>query len=142
KEQAYNMGITLDRATIKKQAQLIVRKLATPDDFKAQLVQQAQSTYPAYTDQLQAGQTMMDIASPYIQQMAQDLQIPETSINLTDPLVKRALNGVNSNGKPTGMDTVSFQNLVRNDPRWGQSTETQGKAMDVGRQVLQNLGLI
>lgn len=142
KEFAYQQGVKLDKQTIKNQAQLIARGLATDQDFKSQLVNQASSMYPAYTDQLMAGQTMMDIASPYIQQMAQDLQIPESSIDLNNPLIKRALNGADSSGKPTGMDTMSFQNLIRNDPRWGQTQETQGRVMDVGKKVLSDMGLI
>jgi hypothetical protein len=140
-EFAYSNGVTLDRQTVKNQAQLIGRGVATEQDFKNQIVNQAVSTYPAYKAQLEAGQTMMDIASPYMQQMADDLEIPYTQINLTDPLVKRALNGVNQQGKPTGMDTVAFQAQLRNDPRWARTTNAQDSVMQTGLKVLQDMGL-
>lgn len=138
---AYTQGVKLDKQTVKNQAQLIGKGLATEEDFKNQIVNQAISLYPGYAAQLQAGQTMMDIASPYIQTMADDLDIPVTSINLTDPMIKRALNGTNAQGKPVGMDQVTFQSQLRNDPRWGQTKKAQDGTMKVGLKVLQDMGL-
>jgi hypothetical protein len=138
---AYTQGVKLDKQTVKNQAQLIGKGLATEEDFKNQIVNQAISLYPGYAAQLQAGQTMMDIASPYIQTMADDLDLPVTSINLTDPMIKRALNGTNAQGKPVGMDQVTFQSQLRNDPRWGQTKKAQDGTMKVGLKVLQDMGL-
>jgi hypothetical protein len=142
KQFAFTQGVTLDKQTVKNQAQLIGRGMATEQDFKNQITNQAVSTYPGYAAQLQAGQTMMDIASPYMQQMADDLEIPFSNITLSDPLIKRALNGVNQQGKPVGMDTVTFQNQVRNDPRWVRSSKAQDNMMSTGLKVLQDFGMI
>lgn len=142
KEFAYQNGVSIDNQTILNQSQLVVRKMATDEDFKNQIVAQAASAYPAYTQQLQAGMTMMDIASPYIQQMADDLQIPSTKINLQDPLIKQALNGTDKQGKPVGMDLTTFQNVVRTDPRWGQTGKAQDNVMNVGATVLRDMGLL
>ena len=139
---AYTNGVSLDKQAIKNQAQLIARGMATEQDFKNQITNQAISLYPGYTQQLQAGQTMMDIASPYMQTMAEDLEIPYTKISLTDPLIKRALNGVNSQGKPVGLDQTQFQQLIRNDPRWRQTKGAQDGAMATGLKVLKDMGMI
>lgn len=139
---AYTNGVDLDKQTIKNQAQLIVRGVATEQDFKNQITNQAVSMYPGYKTQLEAGQTMMDIASPYIQQMADDLEIPYTQINLKDPLIKRALNGVNQQGKPVGMDVTTFQSQIRNDPRWAKTGKTQSAVMSTGLKVLKDMGMI
>lgn len=141
KKYAYEQGITLDDQTVKNQAALIGRKLATEADFKNQIVQQAISSYPSYKQQLEAGQTMMDIANPYIQVMAQELDLNPNSIKLSDPLIKQALNGVNADGKPTGMDQTTFLNRLRNDPRWGSTQSAQDKVMNVGYSVLKSMGL-
>lgn len=138
---AYEQGITLDDQTVKNQAALIGRKLATEADFKNQIVQQAVSTYPGYKDQLEAGQTMMDIASPYIQIMAQELDLNPDSIKLTDPLIRQALNGVDAKGRPTGMDQTTFLGRLRNDPRWSSTQGAQDKVMNVGLSVLKSMGL-
>lgn len=139
---AYANGVSLDKQTIKNQAQLIVRGMATEQDFKSQIVNQAASMFPSYRQQLEAGQSMLDIASPYIQTMAEDLDIPVSSIRLTDPLIKQALNGTNSQGKPVGMDQVTFQNQLRNDPRWGKTQKAQNAIMTVGMRVLKDMGMI
>jgi hypothetical protein len=142
KQFAYTQGVALDKQTIKNQAQLIGRGVATEQDFKNQVINQATSMYPGYKAQLEAGQTMMDIASPYMQTMAEDLGLPYTKISLTDPLIKRALNGVDQQGKPVGLDQVSFQNLIRNDPRWGKTQNTQNNVMSAGLKVLKDMGLV
>lgn len=142
KEFAYNNGVTLDRQTIKNQAQLVLRGMATEKDFQSQIVNQASSMYPGYTAQLQAGQTLMDIASPYIETMAESLDIPAASIKLTDPAIKRALNGVDQAGKPVGMDQVGFQQLIRSDPRWGRTQGAQDQVMTTGLKVLKDMGMI
>ena len=142
KEFAYQQGVKLDRQTIKNNAQLVVRGLAGEQDFQQQIIAQASSMYPAYAEQLQAGQTMRQVASPYIQQMAQDLGLADSSISLDDPMIKSALNGVDSKGKPVGMSITNFQGLIRNDPRWAQTGAARDSVMGAGMQVLQNMGLI
>lgn len=141
KAYAYQQGVEMDDQSVKNQAQLIARGLAKDQDFKNQIQEQAASMYPGYADQLAAGQTMMQIASPYIQQMSNDLQLPYAQLNLTDPLIKQALNGVNKDGKPTGVDTQTFQSLIRNDPRWAKTDGAQDKAMQTGLKVLQDMGI-
>lgn len=141
KKYAYEQGVTLDDQTVKNQAALVSRKLATDEDFKNQIVQQAVSAYPGYKDQLEAGQTMMDIANPYVQIMAQELSIIPDKITLNDPLIRQALNGVNADGKPMGMDQTAFLGRLRNDPRWARTQDAQDKVMDVGYNVLKSMGL-
>lgn len=141
KSYAASQGVTMDDQSVKNQAALIGRKLATESDFKNQIMQQAASTYPGYKDQLAAGQTMMDIANPYIQIMAQQLEINPSSIKLTDPLIRSALNGVNKDGKPTGLDQTDFLSQVRSDPRWTQTQNAQDDTMKTGLAVLKSMGL-
>ena len=141
KKFAYDQGVTLDDQTVKNQAALIARKMATEADFKNQITQQAVSAYPGYKQQLEAGQTIADIANPYVQIMAQELDLNPEAIKLTDPLIKQALNGVNADGKPTGMDQTAFLGRLRNDPRWGGTQAAQDKVMDVGYSVLKSMGL-
>lgn len=141
KSYASSQGVTLDDQSIKNQAALIARKLATEDDFKNQIAQQAISSYPGYKQQIEAGQTIQDIANPYVQIMAQQLEVNPASIKLTDPLIRSALNGVNADGKPTGMDQTTFLQRVRNDPRWSQTSNAQNDVMNVGVNVLKSMGL-
>lgn len=141
KQFAAEMGVSVDKQTMLNQAQLIARGVETEMNLKNQIVNQAASLYPAYTQQLQAGQTMKEIANPYIQIMAEDLELLPDSITLQDPMIRSALNGVNKQGKPVGMDLTTFQNTVRNDPRWVRSSNAQASMMKTGLQVLRDMGL-
>jgi len=141
KSYAASQGVTLNDDSIKNQAALIARKLATESDFKNQIMRQAISAYPGYKTQLEAGQTMQDIANPYIQIMAQQLEVNPASITMRDPLIRSALNGVNADGKPTGMDQTTFLQHVRSDPRWTQTQGAQDDVMKVGLNVLKSMGL-
>ena len=142
KEYAYNQGIKLSGQAIKNQAQRIVRKVATTQDFESDVRDQAKSMFPAYEQQIDAGMTMRDIAGPYIQTMASELQIPDTSIDVMDPLVKRALNGLDAKGKPGGSTLTDFQAQLRNDPRWARTTNAMNGAMNTATTVLKDMGLM
>jgi hypothetical protein len=142
KQYAASMGVNISDQTLKNQAALVVRKMATTQDFEGQLREQAKSAYPAYAAQIDGGQTMMDIATPYMQTMSTELGIPSTSIGLQDPMIKSALNGLNQQGKPTGKTLLDFTTQLRNDPRWNQTTTARDQSMSVGRQVLSDMGLV
>lgn len=141
KEYAYNNGIKLSDQAVKNQAQRVVRKIATTQDFESEIRDQAKSMFPAYADQLDAGLTMRDVAGPYIQMMSQELQLPGDGIDVMDPLVKRALNGLDAKGKPGGSSLTDFQQQLRNDSRWKQTGAAINNTMSAGYQVLRDMGL-
>lgn len=142
REYAANMGVKLSDDTIKSQAQRVVRKIATTQDFEDEVRRTAISSYPAYEDQINAGMTIKDIASPYMDMMSSELELPEANVTLDDPVVKRALNGLDADGKPGGVPLYQFQAQLRNDPRWTKTQAAQNNMMNVSRQVLRDLGLI
>lgn len=141
KEYASSMGIQLDDQTIKNQAQRVIRKVATTQDYESLVRDHAKSMYPAYAQQIDAGQTLKDIASPYTQMMAQTLEIPDTDITVFDPTIKSALNGLSPDGKPTGLGLTDFEQKLRSDPRWTKTTQAQNNVFNVGHQVLKQMGL-
>jgi len=142
KQFAYANGISIDDQTLKNQAALVVKKLSTTQDFESQIREQAKSAYPGYAAQIDAGQNMQDIAQPYIQTMAKELELPATSLNMQDPTIKTAMNGLNKDGKPTGKNLLDFESQLRNDPRWAKTKNAQDATMNAGFNVLQSMGLI
>lgn len=141
KEYAYNMGIKLTDQAIKNQAQQVVRKVATTQDFESQIRDQAKSMFPSYAEAIDAGSTIRDIASPYIQMMSDELEIPYNSIDTMDPIVKKALNGLDAKGKPAGVNLYDFQQQLRGDVRWRQTDKAIDGAMATGLKVLRDMGL-
>jgi len=141
KQYAYSQGIRLDKQSIKNQAQLVVRGLATTQDYESQIREQAKSMFPGYADRLDAGMSMREVASPYIQEMSSAFGLPDTSIDIMDPLIKSALNGLNKEGKPTGTSLSDFQVQLRNDNRWKSTAKAQDQTLTAGLAVLRDMGL-
>ena len=142
RQYAAQMGVKISDQAVKNQAQLVVRKMATTQDFESQIREQAISAFPGYEEQINAGATMKDIASPYEQMMAKELELPASPDGLDDQLIRSALNGLNSDGKPTGMSLTDFQSAIRNDPRWASTTQARDKSLDIGVSVLRDMGLV
>lgn len=142
KQYAAKMGISLSDQSIKNQAQKVIRKLATTQDYESLIREHAKSMYPGYSDQIDAGLTMEDIAAPYKQMMSQVLELPDTSIELTDPLIKYALNGLNAEGKPSGLTLTAFNDKLRSDPRWAKTDQARNSAVDNSTKVLRDMGML
>lgn len=142
KQFAYANGIQLSDSAIKKQAQLVTRRLATTQDFEDQVRQSAISMFPGLEDQINAGINVKDAADPYVQMMSDELELPYQSIDLTNNTIKSALNGLDKDGKPVGLTLTDFQSTLRNDPRWKQTTQAQKGVMQVGINILKDMGLV
>lgn len=139
---AADMGVDLSQQSVKNYAQLMTKGMSTMDDFQNYVKEQAVSSFPAYQQQIMGGVKVKDIANPYIQAMAQGLEMNPFDITLKDPMIKSALNGVDQNGKPTGLSVTDFQTMLRGDPRWNGTQQAQNKLMNIGNTVLKNMGLI
>jgi hypothetical protein len=142
REEAYKDGVAVTEQSVLNNAQYIVRGLTTMEKVTGSLKQQAASLYPAFADQIKAGASVQDLAQPYVSVVTQELGLPDGDVNAFSPKVKQALNRVNSKGEPEPMDLESFTQLIRNDPKWRQQTGTADKALNIGKQVLTDMGLM
>lgn len=141
KEYAIKQGVKMDEQTIKEQAQLVVKKLGTVEEFKAQIRENAKSAFPGYSEQIDAGVTVKDLASPFQTAMAKMLELPSESIKMDDPIIRQAMNGTNKEGKPIGLTLSQFQNMLRSDPRWKKTSNAQDAALGAASKVLKDMGL-
>lgn len=136
------MGVDMNDQSIKNYAQLMVKGMSTPQDFKNFINDQAMSAYPGFAEQIKAGQSMKNIANPYIQMMAQNLELAPGTLSLKDPTIMSAMNGTGEDGKSTGMTLGDFETFLRGDPRWKMTQQAKDKTMAVGNQVLKSMGLV
>lgn len=139
---AYDQGVRISDETAKNSAAYLERGLTTMQQIQDGLRQQAISTYPGFSDQLSAGATMRDIAQPYIQMAAQQLELPEADISVWHPKVRAALNQADAKGQPSPMGLADFQSALRSDPAWRRTQGAQNQTMQVGHEVLRSLGLV
>ena len=141
REYAYSMGVKLSDGWYTDRARNMVRGMATIQDYKSEILNKAKAAFPQWNAQLEAGQTVADIASPYLQSMAEILELPPGSVNLFDTTIKKALNYTNpgtlsKEAKPLWQ----FENELRNDPRWKKTKNAQDSLFQVGHQVLADFG--
>lgn len=141
-QEAYNNGIKLSDQTVRNYAAYVVKGVSTMENVIAQIRQQAAGAYPAFADQIQAGTHVQDIAQPYVQALATELDVPVTDINVFTPKVKAALNAKDAQGNPQPMSLTDFRTSVRDDPSWRQTPDAINKTMAAGRQVLKDMGLM
>lgn len=141
RQYAAEMGVTLSDDALKNYAQRVVRRVASSQDFESEIRERAKSLLPGHQEAIDAGSTVKEIANPYMQMMAQELEIPYASITLDNPLIKSALNGVNADGVPSGVSLIDFQTQLRNDPRWAKTSAAQNQATSVTATVLRDMGL-
>ena len=139
---AHDLGVRLSEQTVKNYAQYVVRGVSTMQDVVNQLQQQAIGTYPAYEEDILAGQSVRAMADPYVQMMAEELELPDTDLDLNTPRVREAMNSRSDKGEPAPMSLTDFQLSLRDDPRWSSTQNAQNTMAAVGRQVLADMGLI
>jgi PIN domain nuclease of toxin-antitoxin system len=142
RKEAYALGVSVTDQSILNNAQYLVRGLTTMEKIQAGLREHAASLYPAWGEQLLAGATMQDLAQPYRQVLAQELQLPEGDVDVFSPKIKAALNRVGSDGKPAPMDLGEFTQMIRSGPEWSRTTAAVDKTMGIGREVLAQMGLV
>lgn len=140
-EYAYNMGVQVSDSWMDNASRDVVSGMATQQDFESKLREQAKATYSFWAKQIDAGQSVSDLASPYMQSMAQILELPPGSINLFDPKIKQSLQFRDSGGKSVVKPLWQFENEMRNDPRWLKTNNAQNSLMQVAHQVLSDFGV-
>lgn len=138
---AYSMGIKMNDKFYTDGARNIIRGVAKQQDYEDKIRKQAKATYSQWSKQIDAGQTVADLASPYMQSMAQILELPNGSVNLFDNTIKKALQYKNTTtGKSEVKALWQFENELRNDPRWKKTKNAQDSMMQVAHQVLADFG--
>lgn len=141
-EYAYNMGVTMTPEWFDLAARKIVSGMATQQDYEDTIRKSAKTLFPQWAKQLDSGQSVADIASPYFSSMVQILELPSGSVNLFDPLIKKSLQ---YKDPQTGANAVKplwqFENDLRQDNRWKGTQNAQNSMMQVAHQVLADFGV-
>ncbi len=137
---AYDMGVKMSDEWYKGVSVKVASGMGTLQQFEDAIRLQAKATYSNWAKQIDAGQTVADLASPYFQSMSTILELPPGSINLFDPTIRKALQSKDSKGKSTVKPMWQFENELRNDSRWRRTKNAQDAAMQVTRQVLSDFG--
>lgn len=89
-------------------------------DWLNKLKNYASSKYAPFADRIQAGETVRDIAQPYIDMYSQTLEVNPQDVGLDDQYLQRWMQGQSEAGKPPASVPVwQAQQDLRKDARWG-----------------------
>lgn len=122
-----------------------VRRVQRGDMTEADVLQDLRRTYmagayPAWSDRIDAGYDIADIAAPYRSVIAKGLEQAEDTITLDDPLMKKIFQAVGPDGKPVVVPIYEAERMMREDPRWDLTDNAYATYTDVGTQLLQMFG--
>ena len=158
---ASQYGVKVTGSWIDKEVQAALKNNTGVEGIQAALTDLAISAFPTLEKQLRAGQTVQQIAQPYIAQMAATLEVPDSQIQLTDPMIQKALNGqlpaadtatgTKAQGgvgaKPAAATAATapttlydFTNALRADPRWDKTDNAKASAYTMLHQLGQTFG--
>lgn len=133
---ALKMGVKFDDKSLKSWLANILRGTRTVEAYKNFIQNEAIKAFPSLAEQIKGGETVADIASPYINSMANLLEISPTSVNLFDPAIRKAMTYENGQMMPIW----AFENQLRRDPRWMKTNNARTNINGIGLQVLKDFG--
>lgn len=139
---AYQNGVHINGHTMQNWMKSIARGDGSEEQFSNYIKRQAASTFSLYGDQIKNGATMYDIANPYINTMAQTLELNPNEIDLFDPTIRKALSGTrNDKGQLEPVSMTDFEDSLRQDRRWQYTDTANEQARGYVRSLSQMWGL-
>lgn len=136
-----NYGVSYTEKWAANQAHNVLEGKDTLAAIEDRMRSQAAVQYPAFAAALQSGQTMKDVADPYIQQMGNLLEMDPNGITLNDPTIQKALKATTAEGKPAALSMNAFEQQVRTDPRWQYTDNAKQTMYDATSSLLKSFGL-
>lgn len=122
-------GVPMSQGVLDYEVKNVLDGGTTMDTYKQYAMNTAKSMYPSLSSQIDAGMTVKSLADPYIQQMGNILEINPNQIGLTDPLIKKALQGsITTTGSTSTTSTTplwQFEQTLRADPRWSKTNNAR-----------------
>jgi hypothetical protein len=137
---AWENGLQLSSAWYQKNAVAVASGTSTIGDQERNIRRTAAARYKPFATQILAGQNVMDLASPYIKTVSNLLEIPDSSVDLRNKYVAKAMTSMSQDGK-SPYALWQLEDDVRQDPLWRKTKNAQDSAMAVAHGVLQNFGM-
>lgn len=141
RKMADDYGITLPSKTLNGMVREIVAGRSDVESMVGRFQTWALSKYPALKGRILEGETVRDIVEPYLQSYGEVLEISPDQVSMKDPLVQRALQSKDKDGKPTIQTLYDFENVLRQDKRWAKTRNAQETMTSTTNAILKTFGL-
>jgi hypothetical protein len=107
--------------------------------INAKILAISKATYSNLSDVLSEQVDLNDLSANYKYTMRQILEIPESQIDVLNPTIQLALK---NNGNKGAMNLTEFERALKQDPRWGKTSNARETASNYANSILRNFGLI
>jgi hypothetical protein len=141
KEYANSFGMSYQDKDFDSWSRNIFSGTTTVEDLQQKIRTDAASAFPAYADQINKGVSVDALASAYKSSMANILEIDPDSIGYNDPTLRRTLQAVGADGKPTTKPLWQFEKELRMDSRWEYTNNARDTIDSLSLKVLRDWGL-
>lgn len=142
-EVAYLNGMQYSTTWYAKSSAAVVGGRTTLESLEADIRAAAAARFSAFSEQIKAGQNVMDLAAPYIKATAGILELAETDVDLFNSHIAKAMTAKPGAGQAAGtqMPLWQFENDLRSDPLWKKTNNARESMMTVARQVARDFGM-
>jgi hypothetical protein len=118
----------------------------TTEAIDENLRQQAIKLFPAFKDRILNGESVLSIASPYIGAVSRILEVPEGSLDLEDPTIRKAMMGTTTTTGDKTSTTVKplweFEQELFKDSRWQYTSNARQRLDGITLDVMGRFGVI
>ena len=131
-----SMGLLKSRKEVNSYVKGIVEGKLAADAVTDEMRKQATVLYSNFADRLNANPalTVRDLVNPYLQVMADTLEIDPQLVKLTDPTIQNAISGTKLRS------LTDFRNDMRNDSRFATTRTAKREATDLAQSLLRGFG--
>lgn len=141
KQYANAFGMTYQDKDYDSWSRNIFSGTTTIEDMQAKIRQDAASAFPVYAEQINKGISVDALASAYKSSMANILEVDPDSIGYTDPTLRKALQNLGPDGKPSVKPLWEFEKELRSDSRWEYTNNARDTIDSLSLKVLRDWGL-
>lgn len=131
-----SMGLLKSRKEINSYVKGIMEGNLAADTITDDMRKQAEVLYSNFADRLRsdASLTVRDLANPYLQVMADTLEVDPQLVKLTDPTIQNAISGSKLRS------LTDFRTDLRNDSRFATTRTAKREAADFAQSLLKGFG--
>jgi hypothetical protein len=135
-----DMGISWGNKAVKSAVTRMVTGSTTIQDALSRMNEQAKSKYAHLASRIDAGETVYEIASPYIQEIGEILEQNPESVTLKNPLIQKALDVRGEKDTHRTMTISEFGDQLRQTTKWRTTDNAKAAASTTVRQLGQFFG--
>jgi len=139
---AESNGLRLSQSYYESAARSVAAGLTTAEDWQREVREQSASLWPSWSEKIMGGVDARELASGYMNVMAETFEIMPDQISLDDPYIRQALTATDDKGNARPVGLWEFQQKLRNDPRWMGTKQAEDEISGIANDVLRMFGFV